>query len=425
MNFLQAYQIYSSGNEAPEEFHQWGAYAALSAACGPYLWTDMGGVGNIQPNLFILYVGPPGIKKSTAKDFVRNLMREVSTPQHPIPTAPSSTSKEAFVDFMANPKSVCRMAYKWEDKMRPYTKCSIFANEFVNLVQVGGDPLAWIQVLTDIYDPQPNYDVSTISRGAKEIPYPYLTLLGCMTPELTRSLINENALSGGFSRRVLYIYGNKNGPPVPRPITTPEQEEAKKFLVRRCRQIQTLQGKFEFTGAGFDAYDAWYRTNYKEMESATSAAVVNFLQSKAVIVTKVAMLSRLAWSDELQLDAEDIEVAAAMVTSAQKHIDTIFSGVGRNPHAATISGIRALIDSHCSRPPGYITKKKIYGAFLGHASTSDIDSLLRQMEQIDLIRTGMIDLPGGQRIPVVTSIELAEKIKTQQGLAPPLIRTGH
>ena len=422
MNFLQAYDIYSSGNEAPKEFHNWGAYSALSASCGPYLWTDMGGVGNIQPNLFILYVGPPGIKKSTAKDFVRNLMRKVSTPQHPIPTAPSSTSKEAFVDFMANPKSPCQMSYKWNDTQRKYTKCAIFANEFVNLVQVGGDPLAWIQVLTDIYDPQPVYDVSTLSRGAKEVPYPYLTLLGCMTPELTRSLINENALSGGFSRRVLYIYGNKNGPPVPRPITTPEQTAAEQVLIRRCRQIQTLQGCFKFSESGIQAYDEWYHSNYHELEQATSAAVVNFLQSKAVIVTKVAMLARLAWSDELVIERDDIEVAVAMVSSAQRHIDTIFSGVGRNPHAATMSGIRALVNTHCDRQPFYITRKKIYAAFHGHASIQDIDSLISQMEKTDILRTGTVDHTNGQRIPVVTTFEQAERLKLPTSATPPLIK---
>lgn len=418
MNFLQAYQIYSSGNEAPEEFHQWGAYAALSACCGPYLWTDMGDVGNIQPNLYILYVGPPGIKKSTAKDFARNLIRKVSTKEHPIPIAASSSSKEAFVDFMANPKSPCQMSYKWNDSLRHYTKCAIFSDEFVNLVQVGGDALAWIQVLTELYNPAVVYDVSTLSRGAKEIPYPYITLLGCMTPELTRSLVNENALSGGFSRRTIYIYGNRNGPPVPRPVTTPEQEEAKKYLIAHCREVQTLSGKFGFTDAGTKAYDDWYIINHRELENATSTPILNFLQSKSVLVLKVAMLSRLAWSKELIIDKEDIEIAVAMVSSAQKHIDTIFSGVGRNPHAATQAGIAALVRTQCNRPPFYITKKKIYAAYLGQASTRDIDSLLTQMAQVDILREGHIDHPSGQKIPVVTSYEYAEKIQAKQKTPP-------
>lgn len=405
MNFLQAYHIYSSGNEAPEEFHQWGAFAALSACCGPYLWTDLGGVGNIQPNLFILFVSPPGIKKSTAKDFARDLIRAAATPTAPIPIAPSSTSKEAFIEHLANPKSPCQMSYRWEDKLRKYTKCSIFSNEFVNLVQVGGDPLAWIQVLTDIYDPQPCYDVSTISRGAKDIPYPYVTLLGCMTPELTKSLINENALSGGFSRRVIYIYANKKGPPVPRPQTTPEQLEAKKSLIEHCRRIQTLQGRFEFSEEAIQSYDAWYLDNYKESETATSAAVVNFLQSKAILIIKVAMLCRVAWSNTLVIDKDDIELAIAMVTSAQRHIDTIFAGIGRNPHAATMAGIQQFIKFHCEKPPHYVTRKKIYANFVSHASIPEIDKLITQMTAIEQVKQVQAQFNNGQVLQVVTTPE--------------------
>jgi len=405
MNFLQAYHIYSSGNEAPEEFHQWGAFAALSACCGPRLWADFGGVGNIQPNLFILFVSPPGIKKSTAKDFARDLIRAAATPTAPIPIAPSSTSKEAFIEYLADPKSPCQMSYKWEDKLRKYTKCSIFSNEFVNLVQVGGDPLAWIQVLTDIYDPQPAYDVSTISRGAKNIPYPYITLLGCMTPELTKSLINENALSGGFSRRVIYIYANKKGPPVPRPETTPEQKEAKKILIEHCRRIQTLQGRFEFSPEAIKTYDNWYIDNYNESEKSTSAAVVNFLQSKAIIIVKVAMLCRLAWSNELIIDKEDIELAISLVNSAQRHIDTTFAGIGRNPHAATMAGIQQFIKFHCERPPHYVTRKKIYANFLNHASQKDIDSLIDQMTAVEQIKQVQAQFNNGQVLQVVTTPE--------------------
>jgi len=405
MNFLQAYHIYSSGNEAPAEFHQWGAFAALSACCGPRLWADFGGVGNIQPNLFILFVSPPGIKKSTAKDFARDLIRAAATPTAPIPIAPASTSKEAFIEYLADPKSPCQMAYKWEDKLRKYTKCSIFSNEFVNLVQVGGDPLAWIQILTDIYDPQPNYDVSTISRGAKNIPFPYITLLGCMTPELTKSLINENALSGGFSRRVIYIYANKKGPPVPRPVTTPEQLEAKRILIEHCQRILTLQGRFEFSQEAIEAYDSWYHENYNESEKATSAAVVNFLQSKAILIIKVAMLCHLSWSSDLIIEKDDLETAIALVSLAQRHIDTIFAGVGRNPHAATMAGIQQFIKLHCENAPHYVLRKKIYANFLAHAQQKDIDILIDQMTAIEQIKQVTATFNNGQTVQVVTTPE--------------------
>jgi hypothetical protein len=407
MNFLQAYHIYSSGNEAPDPFHQWGAYAVLSSCCGPNLWKDMGIIGNIQPNLYILFVGPPGIKKSTAKDIARRLLGKIHTNKHPIPFSPDSCSKEALIKHMSEEKSPCKMVFSWNDKLRHYTKVSIFSDEFVNLVQVGGDPLAWVQLLTEIYNPQPAFSTATISRGSVNLPYPYVTLLGCMTPELTKSLINDNALSGGFSRRTIYIFANRNSKPVPEPVITEEQKEAELVLIERGKQIQQLTGKFEFTDCGKKAYNEWYATNFHELESATTAAQQNFLQSKSVQVLKVAMLSRLAISDQLIISKDELDLAVALVTDAQQHIDTIFAGVGRNPHASTMSGIQQFIKYHCDRPPHYVTRKKIYGAFLNHASSKDIDSLLDQMSTVEQIKQVQVRFANGQVLSVVTSPEYA------------------
>jgi len=405
MNFLQAYHIYSSGNEAPDAFHSWGAYAVLSSCCGPNLWKDMGTIGNIQPNLYIMFVGPPGIKKSTAKDIARRLVAKIHTNKHPLPMSPASTSKEALIKFMAEEKSPCRMVYSWDNKTRPYTKISIYSDEFVNLVQVGGDPLGWVQILTEIYNPQPAFDASTISRGSVTLPYPYVTLLGCMTPELTKSLINENALSGGFSRRTIYIFANRNSKPVDEPIVTPEQAEAERVLIDHGRRIQSLTGRFEFSDSGKKFYKEWYAQNFHELETATSAAQQNFLQSKSVQVIKVAMLSRLAYSDTLILDEEEVKLAVALVTDAQQHIDTIFAGVGRNPHAATMAGIQQFIRLHCERPPHYVTRKKVYGAFLNHAQQKDIDILIDQMTAIEQIKQVTATFNNGQSVQVVTTPE--------------------
>ena len=405
MNFLQAYHIYSSGNEAPDAFHSWAAYAVLSTCCGPNLWKDMGTIGNIQPNLYIMFVGPPGIKKSTAKDIARRLVGKIHTPKHPLPIAPASSSKEAFIKFMSEEKSPCQMSFAWQDKLRKYTKASIYSDEFVNLVQVGGDPLGWVQILTEIYNPQPTFDAATISRGSVNLPYPYITLLGCMTPELTRSLINENALSGGFSRRTIYIFANRNSKPVPEPIITAEQIEAEKSLIEHGRRIQALTGRFEFSEAGKKLYNTWYAQNFEELENATSAAQQNFLQSKSVQVIKVAMLSRLALSDQLILDEEEVRLAIALVTESQQHIDTIFSGVGRNPHAATMAGIQQFIRLHCERPPHYVTRKKIYAAFLNHAQQKDIDTLIEQMTAVEQVKQVQATFSNGQVLSVVTTPE--------------------
>lgn len=405
MNFLQAYHIYSSGNEAPVYFHDWAAFAVLSACAGPNLWLDMGIIGNIQPNLYIMYVTPPGIAKSTAKDIAKRLLCKISTQKYPIPLAPESCSKEAFIKHMADEKSPCRMSYEFQSKHRKYTKCIILSDEFINLVQVGGDPLGWIQLLTQIYNPQPSFEGSTISRGTVDLPFPYITLLGCMTPDLTKALINDNALSGGFSRRVIYLYANRSGDPVPIPKKTEAQIEAEQFLINRGRQIQNLSGLFKFTDEALKCYEAWYLQNHAAKQSAGSVAVANFLQSKAQQILKVAMLARLSYSDELLIDVDDFNLAEALVHQSQQHIDTIFAGVGRNPHAATMAGIQQFIKFHCEKPPHYVLRKKVYANFLAHAQQKEIDTLIDQMTAIEQIKQVTAEFNNGQKLQVLTTPE--------------------
>ena len=117
------------------------------------------------------------------------------------------------------------------------------------------------------------------------------------------------------------------------------------------------------------------------------------------------MLSKLAVSNELILDEEEMELAIALVTDAQRHIDTIFAGVGRNPHAATMSGIQNFIKFHCERPPHYVTRKKIYANFLNHASQKDIDSLIDQMTAVEQIKQVQAQFNNGQVLQVVTTPE--------------------
>ncbi len=405
MNFLHDYQIYASGDEAPPDFHIWAGLSVLSSCCGPNLWLDMGKY-NLQPNLYIMFVGPPGIRKSTAKNVARDILMAIQK----IPIIPSSITKEALVKDLSDVKGRHKQTYKWQDKPRHYTKAAILSDEFINLVSHGGDPLGYIQLLTEIYNPTPSFETTTISRGKTEMPYPYITLLGCITPELTSNLINQGALSGGFSRRTLYIYANKNGKPVPRPILTEEQLSAKSNVVHRGRLIQNLNGAFEFSSAGFDAYQTWYGENFYGLQNAPTQAVANFLQSKADQVLKTAMLLQIAEHDTLILDEEQIHQAIRMIDTAQQHINAVFASVGRNPHAMTIAGIVSFVDQRSAMSPFYVTSKKILGNFLKEARGEDINKILNDLITVDppQIHKKLVSIAGQPLTVYVSENNLAK-----------------
>lgn len=399
MNFLQDYQIYADGDEAPPAYHIWCGLSLLSACMGPNIWFDMGKF-NIQPNLYILLVGPPGLRKSTAKDVAKNLAEEIGN----IPCISDTATKEAVVKELSSEKSRHRMVYKWNDMPRVYTKACIFSDEFVNLVACGGDPLGWVQFLTHIYSPTPVYRADTISRSKTEMPYPYLHLLGCMTPELTSSLISQGALSGGFSRRTLYIYSNEPGKATPFPQLSKEQKEAKQRVILRGREVQKLQGSFILENEAKEIYIDWYLKNYNATRTAPTQAVTNFMQSKSNQMLKLAMIHHTSSHNDFVFTPEDLDFAIRHVEIAQEHVDLVFSSVGRNPHAATISGIVAYVDQHTANAPYYLTEKRIIGHFLVHSPGENTAKILNDLINAEppQLHKNRVTI-GVQSIPVYTS----------------------
>lgn len=377
-NFLADYRIYSDGNEAPREFHDWCGLYALSAFCGPRIWFDMGPF-NIQPNLYILLVGPPGIRKTTAMNMAKDLCRKVGK----VPMMGQTETRQNLLNWMADDKAGTKFKFDYQGSERRYTQACGFCSEFVNLVMSGGAPTEYISLLTDLYDPQPAYEDKTISRGHKIIPYPYITLLGCMTPNITLGLIRENALSGGFSRRCLYIYADQNGPPIPIPVFTPAQQQALERLIKRGKEIQTLVGKFSLSPEGLELYEALYKLNHIRLTKETNPALLNFLQSKTNISLKISMLLSLAEGNSFIISAEHMDLASRLVDSVEPHIETIFAYTGRNPHATTIEGIKHCVSHFSKAPPFGVTQKRILGEFLKHCDSLTINQILSSLLSTD------------------------------------------
>jgi hypothetical protein len=76
MSFLRDYMEYSTGNEAPELFHAWGAYTCLSAAISRRVWLPFEDTA-IYPNLYVMFVGPAGNGKTWAMRKAKRILAEL------------------------------------------------------------------------------------------------------------------------------------------------------------------------------------------------------------------------------------------------------------------------------------------------------------------------------------------------------------
>lgn len=395
-SFLQQYAIYSQGNECPPNYHTWCALSALSHAIGKRVWTPQG-IFTVFPNIYVLLVGPPGMAKSTAVDIARALISDTKACY----VLGSATTKEAWLkDFAAEKSPTIQKFFNKETGMQEeFRQTAIFANELLTLVQTGGDPIGYITVLTDIWD-RHVFEVKTIGRGSDLIPNPYVSILGCLTPEVTNALISEKVLSTGFSRRCAFVYADRNAPPVPRPTITPQQYAAWDKAKERLHEIRQLSGAFTWSDEGAAYYDAWYMTHAERRNQPHSAALAGFLQSKAGYVIKIAMLLSLSDSDDMVLNPDNLSTAVMLMDQIEPAVDRIFAGTGRNELATVSESIVRLVQQEAGKAPFYIAKKSIMSVFYRDASTNDIENILTHLVSTDRIVLEQITgtNPQGQTI---------------------------
>jgi len=375
-NFIDNYATYSSGNEASHIYHKWSAISCLSSAISRRVWFDFGQFVHYA-NLYVILVGDPGNGKSTAMSMGRRMVRQLTD----IQVAPPSITKEALTQLMGDEKGPCVKSFELDDEPFEYSHLTMFANEIVTLLNTGGNAIGMIEFFTDIWD-QPVFEYKTKGSGTDVIKGPFVTLLGCMTPEQTGQMLKDNIISGGFSRRCLFVLTKDRGKPVPRPMTTPEQLAAEAECVEWLTMLGDRKGVFSMTKRAEDFYDKWYYANHATTAAQTSPVMKSYHRTKDCLLIKVSMLYALgtdyemaAGNKPLVLDIPHFEFVLEMFAEVEPNISKVFEGFGRN----VLSDISARLLNAIDAQGGYMTEKQIRSHMWDHASTEEMDDVLKHL----------------------------------------------
>lgn len=400
MSFLKDYAILTSGNECPRVFHNWAGLSALSSICSRRVWTDLD-LFTVHTNMYILFVGMPGSKKSTGMKIAEKLISGLKD----IPISPDSITKEALTEQMGKTEeSPFQLGFAYNDALVKYTHVSMFCNEFATMLEAGGNSVGMVSFLTDVWD-KDEFKVATKNKGVDDIPKPYVTLLGCLTTETMNNMANQKIITSGFSRRCIFVHSNDFAPPIAFPTITAEQIAAKERLYKRAREIQKLKGPFTWTEEARAWYKSWYDKHHAAMVQEKNVVFQGYLQSKAGYVIKLAMLITLSDSDELVLHEYSLEIALAFIDTIEPDMMKVFEGSGRNEKAPVVAAIKRLIEASDKPVPVKAILRTFYNDV---GSEDDLRGILNHLSSTEQIKMFPVDVNGVQ-IHFVQSLELSKK----------------
>ena len=414
MSFLQDYALYAKGNEAHPTYHVYAALVALSSFASRKVWIKQG-YFDVYPNIYVVLVGPPGSRKSTAMSICKKLLRKVED----IPFSAECQTKESLVKELAtysrsyqNPEDNSLVVYT------PITVCVTELSQFL-----GASNAHMIDFLTTIYDLE-IYDAKTKNKGMETIMGPYVTLLACTTPSWITARLRDDVISGGFSRRALFVYETERSSRITFPEVLPEAQAAWERLTEYGKKLKDIHGPFSWTKAAIEFYDNWYQTLKIPDDPTTSG----YFETKQMQLLKISMLVSLSERLDLVLEQNHIETGLSLLSLVERNLSKVFEGIGRNELNSIATKILELLQQ--SGP--LIPEKKIYSIMYREASTDELMKILMHLEKTDRIERYRQEKPNepvryyiklkGVEIPATaTATATVPTSPTSQPQTPPLV----
>ena len=349
----------------------WSAIGALSALLGRKCYIPQG-TFTVFPNLYIVLVGDPAKRKSTAMNISKNLLKTLSH----LPVAPDSATREALIDELLENKITRNV----DGKDIVYHQASTFATELGEFL--GGDHInkQAVQFLTSIWD-EPEYKERTRKHGKVTIPSPYFTLTACCTKSWISQRIKGSLISDGLTRRIIFVYEDELNTLQPWPVTTDAQWAAWELLSQEAADIHELAGQFYFTKESREVWETFYYSLRGDILDKPEKLQF-YLASKHELVLKTAMCISAGVRRDKVIDSPILLKAIHLLDTAETKLEEVYSGIGRNP-------LKRLMDDmleHIIRADGKMNRRRLLALMVSELSSVEFTECLS-----NLLSTGLVE----------------------------------
>lgn len=332
-DWLEAYRQWTlPRSEAPETFVTWAGLFTLASVLKRQVYFPKRLMGSyeIVPNLYVVFVGPPGVvRKTTTTEYPTELLNSVDG------IAMSSTA-------MSKSKLIERMVELSEDK-EIGSNISILSGEFSNFINVSREEM--YDLLTDLFDGKAKYEYSTRLHGDEVAEKPCVNLLAATIPDWIDAQPPEHITGGGFSSRVIFIFENqrrRNQMYYDEVVNHAEIERLGIVIKNDLAHISKLEGEFRHDRKTTkDLMEEWYQTECSVARG--DERVAGYYNRKHVHVHKVAMLLSCARRDDLTITRKDFEEAVKLLETVEKKMPDALANVGKNPYAKFMHQIEHYI----------------------------------------------------------------------------------
>lgn len=340
-DFIDAYIEYTAMTEPPEHFKTWTAISVIASALQRKVFMEWGPSLTFYPNLYIVLVAPSGSRKSVAMNPGLSLISDAG-----IPIASNATTWQALVRKLKDNNMTD--VEPETGTVHCHSSLTIFSKEFT--VFLGYQNRELMSSLCDWYDCDNVWSYDTISRSEEKVIGVWVNLMGATTPTLIRESLPMNAIGGGLTSRIIFVYGKGKGKIVPIPSISQREKDLYAALLNDLEQIKMLSGKFRATKGFIHAWDTWYTSTSEGAPLFNDARLEGYVERRPTHLMKLSMIMSVArGNNDLIITEQDMGRALMFLSQAEETVHNVFEGIGRSNISGVIQDVMSYILSNKKR----------------------------------------------------------------------------
>tara|TARA_R100000789_G_C2995137_1_gene147239 strand:- start:155 stop:1168 length:1014 start_codon:yes stop_codon:yes gene_type:complete len=286
--------------------------------------------------MYVVLVGPSGkCRKGTAMGPGYRLLNELG-----IKMAAEAITREALIRELKQTTST--EVDPNTGSIDLHSSLTIYSQELT--VFLGYNNMALMSDLTDWYDCRSRWTYRTKNMGTDEIIGVWVNLIGATTPELIQSTLPRDAIGGGLTSRIIFVYEDQKGKIVPTPFITKKEESLRDDMIADLERIGTLRGEFRITDDFLDMYVDWYTDQHKSSEF-NDMRFSGYIERRPTHLLKLCIILSASSRDDMIIDEKIFNRAKSLLARTEGKMMLTFSGVGKSETSDVLSRVMAYIGS--------------------------------------------------------------------------------
>lgn len=371
-DWIESYLQYTDNSEPPKLYREWVAISVIASVLERKCYLEWGEL-TFYPNLYIVLVGPSGkCRKGTAMGVGASMLRERG-----IPMAAEAITREALIRELRN--ATQEEADAESGNLYFHASLTIFSQELT--VFLGYNNLQLMSDITDWYDCRDHWTYRTKNMGTDEITGVWVNLIGATTPELIRSTLPQDAIGGGLSSRIIFVYEEEKGKTVAAPFLSEEDQMLREKLTQDLESIHMLRGRFDITEEFLEKWIAWYewQDNNPPFHDPNFQGYVNRRPNH---ILKLCMVMSASSRSDMVITGDIFDRALGLLRETEKNMPKTFSGYGRSARSEVMSMVMTTIAME-----GKVTRKQLLKKY--HQEIDDsrqLDDIIAVLSNMDFCK---------------------------------------